>query len=122
MNRELVSKMRYSTEFRNDEDDAWYTVMVTLEEKETLRITYEKFTDEVDQLFIPSFFDSLEDLQEFEKRFRPLSIQVQDHECRKLVPGVRVCASQHFIPDDLRFYDAIVEAVSHFLIPLLLLS
>ncbi|CAL5203541.1 unnamed protein product [Lathyrus oleraceus] len=111
MNRELVSKMRYSTEFRNQEDDAWYTVMVTLEEKETLRITYEKFTDEVDQLFIPSFFDSLEDLQEFEKRFRPLSIQVQDHECRKLVPGVKVCASQHFIPDDLRFYDAIVEAV-----------
>ncbi|XP_058787212.1 uncharacterized protein LOC131661625 isoform X2 [Vicia villosa] len=103
--------MNYSTEFRNHEDDAWYTVMVTLEENETLRVTYEKFTDEEDQLFIPSFFDSLEDLRDFENRFRPLSIQVQDHECRKLVKGVKVCASQHFIPNDLRFYDANVESV-----------
>ncbi|CAI8597906.1 unnamed protein product [Vicia faba] len=113
MNRELGSrkKMSYSTEFRNHDDDAWYTVMVTVEENGTLRVTYEKFTDEEDQFFVPSVFHSLEDLQEFQKRFRPLSVQVQDHECRKLVPGVKVCASQHFIPDDLRFYDATVEAV-----------
>ncbi|RHN69071.1 putative SAWADEE domain-containing protein [Medicago truncatula] len=101
----------YVTEFRNYEDGAWYTVMVTLEEKETLRVRYEKFTDEEDNIFEPSFFESLEELVEFEKRFRPLSVQVQDYECRKLVKGVRVCASLHFTPDDLRFYDAVVDAV-----------
>jgi len=101
----------YVTEFKNYEDGAWYTVMVTLEEKETLRVRYEKFTDEEDNIFEPSFFESLEELVEFEKRFRPLSVQVQDYECRKLVKGVRVCASLHFTPDDLRFYDAVVDTV-----------
>lgn len=112
----LEQKKSYTTEFRNFDDDAWYTVMVTMEGKQTLRIKYEKFSDEEDQLFEPSFFESLEALHEFEKRFRPLSVQVQDYECRKLVHGVKVCASQHFIPDDLRFYDAIVDAVRSFLL------
>ncbi|WJX77645.1 hypothetical protein P8452_60932 [Trifolium repens] len=70
----------------------------------------EKTTDDVDQLFEPSFFGSLEDLQDFEKRFRPLSIQVQDHECGKLIPNVKDCASRHFGPDDLRFWDAVIDS------------
>lgn len=104
-------KQSYVTEFRNYEDGAWYTVTVTLQEKETLRVGYEEFTDGDDNLFEQSSFDSLEKLHEFEKRFRPLSIQAQDHECHKLVHGVRVCASLHFNSDDLRFYDAVVDRV-----------
>ncbi|XP_024635164.1 uncharacterized protein [Medicago truncatula] len=105
-------KENYVTEFRNFLDDAWYTVSVTFEGNESLRVKYEKNTDEIDNLFEPGFFNSMEDLQEFETRFRPLSVQVQDHQCRELVPGVRVCASHEFGPDDLRFYDAhVVEPV-----------
>jgi len=106
----------YVTEFRNYVDDAWYTVSVTLEGNESLRVKYEKNTDEIDNLFEPGFFNSMEDLQDFETRFRPLSVQVQDHECRELVPGVRVCASKEFAPDDLRFYDAVVDSVRRFLL------
>ncbi|XP_073224603.1 uncharacterized protein [Cicer arietinum] len=91
----LEQKKSYTTEFRNFDDDAWYTVMVTMEGKQTLRIKYEKFSDEEDQLFEPSFFESLEALHEFEKRFRPLSVQVQDYECRKLVHGVKVQERKH---------------------------
>lgn len=109
-------KENYVTEFRNYEDDAWYTVSVTLEGNESLRVKYEKNTDEIDNLFEPGFFNSMEDLQEFETRFRPLSVQVQDHECRELVPGVRVCASQEFSAHDLRFYDAVVDTVRLFLL------
>lgn len=108
-------KENYVTEFRNFLDDAWYTVSVTFEGNESLRVKYEKNTDEIDNLFEPGFFNSMEDLQEFETRFRPLSVQVQDHQCRELVPGVRVCASHEFGPDDLRFYDAHVVEVRRFL-------
>jgi hypothetical protein len=55
--------------------------MVTIEDDTTLRARLKKTTDDVDQLFQPSFFGSLEDLHDFEKRFRPLFVQVQDHEC-----------------------------------------
>ncbi|GAU12838.1 hypothetical protein TSUD_73250 [Trifolium subterraneum] len=88
-------KDNFTTEFRNYEDDAWYTVMVTIEDNATLRVKFEKFTDDVDQLFEPSFFGSLEDLHDFEKRFRPLSVQVQDHECGMLVPDVKVERRKH---------------------------
>jgi hypothetical protein len=80
------SKDNFTTMFRNYEDDAWYIVMVTIEVGTTLRARLKKITDGVDQLFEPSFFGSLEDLHNFEKRFIPLSVQVQDNECGKLVP------------------------------------
>jgi len=109
-------KENYVTEFRNYVDDAWYTVSVTFEGNESLRVKYEEKTDEIDNLFEPGFFNSMEELQDFETRFRPISVQVQDHECRTIVPGVRVCASKEFGPHDLRFYDAHVVKVRRFLL------
>ena len=110
-------KQNYMTEFRNYEDGAWYAVMVTLQEKEILQVSYKKFNDGYDDdLFHPSLFDSLEKLNEFEKRFRLVSVQAQDHECHKLVQGARVCASLRFNYDDLRFYDAVVDKVGFFII------
>jgi hypothetical protein len=88
--------------------------MVTLEDVTTLRPRLKKITDDVDQLFQPSFFGSLEDLHEFEKRFRPLTVQVQDHECGKPVSDVKGCASRHFGPDDIRFCNAVVDSMSYF--------
>ena len=110
-------KQNYVTEFQNYKDGAWYAVMVTLQEKEILQVSYEKFNDGYDDdLFHPSLFDSLKELHEFEKRFRPVSVQAQDHECDKLVHGVRVCASLRFNSDGLRFYDAVVDKVGFFII------
>jgi hypothetical protein len=88
--------------------------MVTIEDDAKLRVKFEKFTDDVDQVYDTSRFGSLEDLLKFEQRFRPLSVQVQDHQCDVLVQDVKVCASRSFGPDDLRFYDALVDSVSHF--------
>jgi hypothetical protein len=113
---DLEQKENFSTEFRSFEDDAWYTVMVMMDDDGTLRVRFEKSTDEVDQLFEPSFFGSLEDLEEFEKRFRSLSIQVQDNECDKIVQDVKVCACRHSGHDDILYYDAVVHSVSSLLL------
>ncbi|XP_045810945.1 uncharacterized protein LOC123905385 [Trifolium pratense] len=107
----IEQKENFTTEFRSYEDDAWYTVMVMMDDNGTLRVRFEKSINEEDQMFEPSFFGSMEDLLDFEKRFRPLSIQVQDDECDMLVPDVKVCACQHFGPDELRFYDAVIDSV-----------
>ncbi|RHN51268.1 putative SAWADEE domain-containing protein [Medicago truncatula] len=109
-------KHNYVTEYQNYEDDAWYVVMVTLQEKETLQVSYKKFNDVYKNLFPSSLFHSLEELHEFEKRFRPVSVQAQDYECHKLVHGVRVCASVRFNSNGLRFYDAVVDTVGCFII------
>jgi hypothetical protein len=90
--------------------------MVMMDDDGTLRVRFEKSTDEVDQLFEPSFFGSLEDLEEFEKRFRSLSIQVQDNECDKIVQDVKVCACRHSGHDDILYYDAVVHSVSSLLL------
>ncbi|KAK4413596.1 hypothetical protein Salat_2772300 [Sesamum alatum] len=47
------------------------------------------------------------------ERFRPLSHQLQDHECGNLDIGTTVCAAHGSGVDDLRFFDAVIEAVNH---------
>ncbi|XP_061339972.1 uncharacterized protein LOC133286564 [Gastrolobium bilobum] len=99
-----------TTEFRSYGDDAWYSVTVSVE-GETLRVKYLNFSEDVDNLFKPTDFQSLEELEEFEERFRPVSKQLQDNECRQLVRDTRVCACYRFRNDDVRFYDAEVHEV-----------
>lgn len=114
---EEEEEANYTTEFRNHDDDAWYTVWVKLvgnqTQPQTLRVRYDKFSEAEDNLFELSNFESFENLRDFSQRFRPLSRQIQDDECRLLVHGVKVCACQHRLPDDARFYDAIIEGVRH---------
>ncbi|KAK7316538.1 hypothetical protein RJT34_00085 [Clitoria ternatea] len=100
----------YTTEFRAYNDDAWYTVCV-FREGESLRVKFYNFPDEHDCVFGPSQFRNLEHFQNFQGRFRPLSKQLQDNECRQLVHGALVCACHSFSHDDVRFYDALVDAV-----------
>lgn len=113
----LPSEGSYTTEFRAYNDDAWYSVCVTravtIEGKQSLRIRYENFSDDQDNVFEPSDLESLEKIQEFGERFRPLSKQIQDDECHVVVPGVRVCACYSFSHDDVRFYDAVVDGVRY---------
>nr|POF10433.1 hypothetical protein CFP56_04659 [Quercus suber] len=44
-----------------------------------------------------------------ERRFRPISVQVQDSDCSKVSVGDIVCASFAFREDDVCFYDALVD-------------
>ncbi|KAK7304862.1 hypothetical protein VNO77_42754 [Canavalia gladiata] len=100
----------YTTEFRTFNDDAWYSVCVLLE-GEALRIKYFDFSDEDDNVFEPSDFRDSEQLEDFKRRFRPISKQLQDSECHLLAEGTTVCACHYFRDDDIRFYDAIVDGV-----------
>jgi len=108
---EAVPVATYATEFRAYKDDAWYTVCVLLN-GDTLTVKYANFSSQYDDAFQPSDFGDWRELELFKRRFRPLSKQLQDDECRLLSPGVRVCACHSFAHDDVRFYDALVDGVS----------
>ncbi|KAJ7960234.1 SAWADEE domain containing protein [Quillaja saponaria] len=106
------SSSEYNLEFRAVKDDAWYSVQVLLE-GDRLRIKYQGFSDAHDNLFDTTSFGNLKELEEFQTRFRPASMQLQDDQCRKVVEGMTVCASFCFGPDELLFYDAVVDGVMY---------
>ncbi|XP_024026652.1 uncharacterized protein LOC21388354 isoform X2 [Morus notabilis] len=102
-------------EFRSYGDDAWYSVRVWAEgdsgDGEHLRVRYCGFPDAHDNVFRRDDFGELKKLDDFAARFRPISLQLQDSECSRAPTGLLVCASHYFRDDDVRFYDALVEAV-----------
>ncbi|KAG2713869.1 hypothetical protein I3843_04G186300 [Carya illinoinensis] len=99
-------------DFRATSDDAWYSVMVELD-GDIMRLQYCGFSEEHDQVFKASDFKSLSEVDDFEARFRPMSVQVQDSECSKVLQGDVVCTAFSFQHEDVRFYDALVEGVEH---------
>ncbi|XP_041007030.1 uncharacterized protein LOC121251754 isoform X1 [Juglans microcarpa x Juglans regia] len=99
-------------DFRATSDDAWYSVMVELD-GDFMRLQYCGFSEEHDQAFKASDFKSLSEVDDFEARFRPMSVQVQDSECHKVLQGDVVCTAFSFQHEDVRFYDALVEGVEH---------
>ncbi|KAL9662426.1 hypothetical protein QQ045_027259 [Rhodiola kirilowii] len=99
-------------EFRYS-DDAWYDVKLSLQ-GEKLNIKYSMLSGSPEEEFHDARnFKSLDDVLRFQNRFRPLSAQVQDSECRNILPGVTVCASYPSSEDDLRYFDAVVEMVDY---------
>ncbi|CAK7349145.1 unnamed protein product [Dovyalis caffra] len=100
----------YDVEFRNLTDDAWYSVY-TVFEGEKLTVKYQNFGEEEDSVFEAKNFKSLEELEKLKDRFRPISAQLQDHKCHKVVRGVVVCVSHSSDGSDNRFYDAVVDDV-----------
>ncbi|XP_050206076.1 uncharacterized protein LOC126655807 isoform X2 [Mercurialis annua] len=100
----------YDVEFRAIPDDAWYSVRTILK-GEKLIVKYDNFGDEHDNVFKADDFNSVEKIDQFEKRFRPVSAQLQDKECTRLKPGTLVCASHSFNGSDVLFYDAVVDDV-----------
>ncbi|KAL5730202.1 hypothetical protein ACHQM5_003054 [Ranunculus cassubicifolius] len=91
-------------------DEAWYSVRLILH-KNTLTAKYCDHSDMFDLHFKASDFKDTKDLEDFIKKFRPLSVQLQDQHCHKVTKGMIVCASYVFAPDDVRFYDAVVTDV-----------
>ncbi|XP_028758680.1 uncharacterized protein LOC114717638 [Neltuma alba] len=102
---------KFNVEFRSHDDEAWYSVRVVLEQEEVLRLKFLNFGDSHDKVFEAQCFNSLKEVEEFEKRFRPVSLQLQDDECRSIIPGTTVCACYQYNSEDVRFYDATVVAV-----------
>ncbi|OMO89647.1 hypothetical protein COLO4_19638 [Corchorus olitorius] len=105
----------YKTEFRSYQDDAWYSVKLLLEgqRNDQLRVKFDNFPDEHDNVFPAEKFKSVDELSEFVSRFRKVSSQLQDCDCSMVVKGTNVCASDSFGIDEFRFYDAIVDEVMH---------
>ncbi|KDP29952.1 hypothetical protein JCGZ_18521 [Jatropha curcas] len=102
----------YDVEYRAIADDAWYSVRTVLN-GEKLTVKYDNFSDENDSIFEPQNFKSVAEIEDFEKRFRPISIQLQDRECKNVPNGAVVCASHSFTGFDVRFFDAVVDDVHH---------
>ncbi|XP_054814917.1 uncharacterized protein LOC129315320 isoform X5 [Prosopis cineraria] len=100
--------LKYNVEFKSHDDDAWYSVRAVLEREDVLRIKFQNFGDSHDKVFQAQCFNSLEEVEEFKKRFRPVSLQLQDDECRTVIPGTTVCACYRYCNEDVRFYDATV--------------
>ncbi|XP_019194069.1 PREDICTED: uncharacterized protein LOC109188036 isoform X9 [Ipomoea nil] len=96
-------------EYRARDDDAWYSVHVAVK-GDTLTIQFQGL-QETDK-FVASNFESEEDIDGVVQRFREVSPQLQDNECGRVTEGSLVCAACHdSYRDDMRYYDALVEAV-----------
>ncbi|CAN0927249.1 hypothetical protein LINGRAHAP2_LOCUS35788 [Linum grandiflorum] len=104
------SSTDYNLEFRCMTDNAWYTVRTVFNGK-MLTVKYQGFDEADDDLFEPRRFVNLAQLEEFRSRFRPVSHQLQDSECRKLTRGMAVCVSHSFNGNDNLFYDAAIDDV-----------
>ncbi|KAJ6686808.1 SAWADEE PROTEIN [Salix purpurea] len=100
----------YDVEFRSLADDAWYSVCTVLD-GEKLTLKYQNFSDDEDSIFEVKNLTTLDELEKLKDRFRPISPQLQDNECHKVVGGVVVCVSHSFDGSDNRFYDATVDDV-----------
>lgn len=112
----LRENSHFNLEFRNPEDDAWYTARVDLslgnvDDETTLIVKFEGF-DGSDFKFSVGQFRTVAEVDEFVKRFRPLSEQFQDRECLNITKGTRVCAALSCLGDDLLYFDAAVDAVN----------
>ncbi|MBA0847360.1 hypothetical protein Goshw_016864, partial [Gossypium schwendimanii] len=105
----------YNAEFRSYPDDAWYNVRVLFagNSGDKMRVKYDNFSDDYDNIFIADSFKSAYEVYDFIGRFRKASAQLQDLDCSMVVKGMRVCSSDSFGNDDVRFYDAIIDEVLH---------
>lgn len=97
-------------EFRSYQDEAWYNVTVGAE-GESVRVRFAGFPTH-DNVFGPGDFGlDPKRVDDFAARFRPVSVQLQDSQCRRATSGLLVCASHHFGQEDVRFYDALIDSV-----------
>ncbi|KAI5340050.1 hypothetical protein L3X38_019324 [Prunus dulcis] len=100
-------------EFRSQMDDAWYDARIVMDGYDCLRVKFIGFPDDHDEVFDANNLTSFKDIAEFRRRFRPVSVQVQDNECSQVAKGTLVCVAHAICPDDRRFYDAVVYKVLH---------
>ncbi|XP_076928654.1 uncharacterized protein LOC143592670 [Bidens hawaiensis] len=100
-------------EYRPD-DEAWYTCRVDLEDgNQLLRVKFQSFYSLSDEVFTIADFSTHRQIQQFLRKFRPVSEPIDDNECSRLTQGMPVCAVYRGTQKPLRYYDAIVDAVHY---------
>jgi hypothetical protein len=104
-----MSSDEYDLEYRSVADDAWYNALVLLDGHK-LTVKLEGFPD-CDEFSYAAEFKTLEALNVFIKRFRPISAQIQDDNCSIVTKGKTFCATLVSGDYDIRFYDAVVNDV-----------
>ncbi|CAN8325894.1 unnamed protein product [Cochlearia groenlandica] len=97
-------------EFRSPVDEAWYGVDVW-DLCDSLVVSFNGFSCSYDEVYSPRDFENLEEIKEFEERFRVTSVQMQDVECPTVQEGTRVCATCPSVSGEVKFYDALVVGV-----------
>ncbi|KAL8034874.1 hypothetical protein ABFX02_12G059300 [Erythranthe guttata] len=103
----------YDLEYRASEDDAWYSVYVVFyAQSQTLTIKYLCTPEVYERVLHAAEFHTESQADELARRFRPISQQLQDHDCAKLQIGATVCAAHGTGDNDLRFYDAVIDDVN----------
>ncbi|CAA7060235.1 unnamed protein product [Microthlaspi erraticum] len=109
---ELPSEDWPEMEFRSpeDKDQAWYGVE-PWDMCDSLVVSFNEFPCAYDEVYSPEDFKNSDELKEFEERFRPTSVQMQDSQCPTVNEGTKVCATCPSVTGEVKFYDAIVVAV-----------
>ncbi|XP_023752138.1 uncharacterized protein LOC111900487 [Lactuca sativa] len=106
-------KVIYNLDYRSKNDDAWYTSGVVLENGKRLRVKLEDFkSGDADEVFSMGNFSKHDELEEFLRRFRPVSVPVEENECSTVVEGMTVCATYKG-DGSVRYFDAIVDGVCY---------
>ncbi|XP_050205713.1 uncharacterized protein LOC126655533 [Mercurialis annua] len=97
-------------EFQCPQDDAWYDVNLFFDGKK-ITVHYANFPEADDENFEVNLFKNNEQLNDFRRRFRPSSVQIQDHDCKSIYQGMNVCALCYLENQETKFYDALVVEV-----------
>ncbi|XP_076909049.1 uncharacterized protein LOC143566175 [Bidens hawaiensis] len=106
--------VNYNLQFRSTKDDAWYKCGVSSDLKIHLRVKFKNLVQTSnDEVFSISDFSTNDQIEIFRRRFRPESEPVGVNECRKVAEGAMVCAVGCLDDKQLRYFDAIVDAVCH---------
>ncbi|KDP31761.1 hypothetical protein JCGZ_12222 [Jatropha curcas] len=96
-------------EFQSD-DQAWYDVKVSRND-DILTVKYVNFSEEFNETFHVGKFKTIDKVNDFKRRFRQSSVQLQDQDCHKIFQGKTVCASYNFNNGEVKFFDAMVVEV-----------
>ncbi|KAI3870690.1 hypothetical protein MKW92_016845 [Papaver armeniacum] len=98
-------------DFRSFSDDSWYTIRPLVLDNETLVVKYWDFTEEEnDEYYFVQDFKTLEQVENFKKRFRPACVQLQDKECKDVKVMMNVCSSFIQGDEDIKFYNGVIDS------------
>ncbi|KAI3695356.1 hypothetical protein L1987_78352 [Smallanthus sonchifolius] len=109
----LFNGVDYNLEYRSKKDETWYTCGVVLEDGKQLCVMFKDFIQSYfDEVYSIADFWTHHEIEQFLKRFRPVSGMIEDNECSRVIEGMKVCA-MYKGADEVLYFDAIVDAVHH---------
>ncbi|KAK9075524.1 hypothetical protein SSX86_003848 [Deinandra increscens subsp. villosa] len=102
----------FNLEYRS-RDDAWYTCGVVLEDGKQLRVKFQDFIEShFDEVFSIADLSTHHEIEQLIRKFRPVSVPLEDNECSKVIEGMKVCAIYRR-GEEVLYFDAIVDDVHY---------